>query len=145
MEIILRHLKKIQQISYKPLSALMIVAILMISCDGSVDIEILTTEGNSVDGLFKSDTIRDGSPIPNVNVYLSLANSNGNPSEIEYSFRTDSLGVYKDLFVVPPMKKEDKFEAYLICKKAGFINDTIYFNHSSIDKRFAIINMTRIE
>lgn len=120
----------------------LIVLVNLLSCDGGIEVEVWSMENNSVDGLFKSDTVLDGTPIAGVDFEIMVAASDGVPG-MHYTFTTDSSGVYRNGYVIPPMKTYDYFKGYLTWSKDGYIIDTIFFNHSSVDKRIAIINMIK--
>jgi len=118
--------------------------LLLYSCDGAFKVSIVTVENNSVSGLFERDTIVDGQLVPNVNILINLAGKEKGAEAIQYRLKTDSTGMLSDGLPVPPLKKTREFEGYLTWNKEGYLQDTIFFNHSSVDKRVAVINMERL-
>ncbi len=119
--------------------------VIFYSCDGALQIKIITVENNSFSGLFLQDTLSDGTPVPHVDIELNIANTDNEFNGIIYHLKTDSLGVLSDGLPVPPLKKDPVFEGYLSWSKEGYKRDTLFFNHSSVDKRVAVINMERVE
>jgi len=115
------------------------------SCDGALHIKIITVEDNSFSGLFMQDTLTDGTPVPHVDIELNIANTDNEFNGIIYHLKTDSLGALSDGLPVPPLKKDPVFEGYLSWSKDGYKSDTLLFNHSSVVKRVAVINMERLE
>ena len=118
-------------------------AILFTGCDGAVKLKIQTVENSSVEGIFKADTIHNGNPVGNVKIELNFVVQSESEKGIDYYIETDSNGIAFDVFPVPPLKKKPKFRGFVTWAKEGYENDTLYFDHSSSDKRFAIINMER--
>jgi len=119
--------------------------VIFYSCDGALHIKIITVENNSFSDLFLQDTLTDGTPVPDVDIELNLANRDKDFNGIIYNLKTDSLGILSDRLPVPPLKKKPVFEGYICWSKEGYKSDTLFFNHSSVDKRVAVINMERLE
>jgi len=118
------------------------ILFLFTACDGAINIKIQTVENSSVEGIFQSDTIHNGTAVGNVNIELHFVVRNKTES-IDYYIETDSTGSYVGGFPVPPLKKKSEFKGYMTWTKEGYKKDTLHFNHSSSEKRFAIINMVR--
>lgn len=114
------------------------------SCDGAFKVTIFTVEGNTISGLFESAQIIDGAPVGNVDIQINLAGSEEYDG-LRYDLKTDSLGKLTDGLPVPPLKKKAAFKGFISWSKEGYKTDTLFFDHSSVDKRIAILNMAPLK
>jgi len=118
------------------------IIFLFTTCDGAVKIKIQTVENSSVEGIFKTDTIHNGTAVGNVYIELHFVVRNKTES-IDYYIETDSTGNYYGGFPVPPLKMNPEFKGYMTWSKKDYNTDTLYFDHSSSEKRFAVINLVK--
>ncbi|MDW7693275.1 hypothetical protein R9C00_00840 [Flammeovirgaceae bacterium SG7u.111] len=97
------------------------LTILLLGCDGGINIKIQTVEKSTIEGLFENDVIPDGIPVGNVKIKIHAGNTDGTESGISISTETDSNGVVFEQIIVPPMKKEPEFEGYITWEKEGYL------------------------
>jgi len=119
--------------------------ILFTSCSGAVRLKIQTAESSSVEGIFETDTIHNGTPVGNVNIELHLVGRvvRDKTESLTHHFETDSTGNYIGAFTVPPLKKKPVYKGYMTWAKKGYKSDTLQFNHSSLENWSVIINMVK--
>jgi len=118
----------------------MLLFLFLTSCDGAFRVTLFTVEGNTISGLFETAQIIDGAPVGNVDIQINLAGIDGY-NGLRYDLKTDSLGKLTDGLPVPPLKKKAAFKGFISWNKEGYKTDTLFFDHSSVDKRIAVINM----
>lgn len=127
---------------------ILLINILLISCDGFIRVKIYTYENNSVEGIFYQDTLLDGTAVPYTYLRVHLASRDtilARSIGFENKIQTDSLGKFESGFVIPPMTKNRDFHGTIIAEKEGYKKSVIPFRHSSVDSVMCIINMERIK
>ncbi len=125
---------------------LLIVSMLFISCDGGIKVKIYSYESDTKSAIFYKDSVPTGIPLgkTNVKIYLAKQDSISNDdSYFDYEVNTDKEGQFQEHFAIPPMKKEKVFLGCIISQKNGYVSDTLYFKHSSVDSIFCIINLKK--